>query len=797
MTLLVRWAALLILALAGLILWMKETEKSFDPPPHLPPHLSSPILAMELVRTSEDIRFALDDPTGWENRLVFRRLTNEDWPFILAYWLLFLSLAGILLRCRCRWCLARILAILVILTASAAALCDVFENLGILLVLDTDIGCLSDAMARSIRTPSLIKWGSFAAAALFAAPLFLSYRRGPILPGILTIFAGIAILIAGLLGLVGVFWNPAIEWSTRSFAPGLAAALLVFVFWPRPFLEAIGAEEPDERRRFRRLWSLAFLALLSFVGLLIVLAARTMSLRSAPEEVPAGPLVKVHEEGVTLHLRSAVHIETVSHPVPTDRETAQLAELRKYLALAYPNVRARLNWEEPNGNLLIIWEGSDRSMKPLLLLAHMDVVPASTDGTRPDGARPIRSRGPGSLGSGPSDGAPSGESSTTGEAGDWRALAFDADPEKTKPFIYGRGTLDDKVSIVGILEAVESLVLEGYCPRRTLVLAFGRDEEVGGKNGAVMLSGLLKSRGIKAECVIDEGSYVVHGFVPGFDGPIAPIGVAEKGYMNLELSVSAEGGHTSMPPPQTAIGILGRAISRLEDNPPPARIDGITGQTIRALGPELPFLPRLLLVNDWLFGDLLLWGLEKSPTTNAMIRTTSAVTLVRGGTKDNVLPDRASAIVNYRLLPGDNSRSILRYVRRVVDDPRGQRHLRESGGVLRGVRGVRNLFQHFGRLCEGPDDDPPDLPRGGRRPLPRGRRNGRSLLRGAVPQYLSFLAAQHGSGRSRADPRFIRTHHSPWINGCRPLLLSTHPEFRFLTRSCDRRSMRVPSRRRM
>ncbi len=664
-----RGSGILILVLAGISVWMQQTQ-TFDPPPRPPQQFSSPILAMELVRSAEEVRSILGDPIGTQNRRVMRRQIDEDWPFIVTYWLLLLGLGRI--QFASRWPGARICTAVVVLTATAAAICDVFENLGILLVLDSDIASLNDPMARTIRTASLAKWGSLAIAELAAAPALLAYRRGAVIPGILSTVAGMALLAASALGLAGLAWNPAIEWSVGALALGLATSMPLLLFMPGDFLVGIGAAVSYAPQSFRHLKWLVGIAVLAFLVVVAVVLTRTVLLRSGPARVPKAVDLAVDEDAAARRLAGAIHIDTVSHPIPTEREAAQLAKLRDYLAKNYPQVRNRLQWEEPEGNLLVTWKGSDENRKPLLLLAHMDVVPARVEeeSTKVGAPQSARSGEMSPSSATASPGEQSRDGSSRGETGDWETLAFNADPDRTKPFIYGRGTLDDKVTVVGILEAVEHLLIEGFQPRRTLILAFGRDEEVGGKNGARKLVRLLEDRGIHPECVIDEGSYVLEGVVPGIATALAPVGVAEKGYVDVELSVRADGGHSSMPPQHTAIGILARAIASLEDNPFPARTDGIARGTIAALGPELPFVPRLLLVNDWLFGGLIRWGLARSPTTNALVRTTAAVTLIRGGTKDNVLPDSASAIVNFRPLPGDNSRHILEHVRRVIDDPR-------------------------------------------------------------------------------------------------------------------------------
>ena len=413
---------------------------------------------------------------------------------------------------------------------------------------------------------------------------------------------------------------------------------------------------------------------LALAVLAAVLVARTLAFRS--KQVPAPPLagVELDEAGAADRLAGAVAIETVSRPgspadpPPDDPEVAKFTKLHAYLKAAFPRVRDGLTWETVGpGSLLLTWAGSDAGLKPLLLLAHLDVVPAASGGA-------------------------GGVESEAAKA--WAEIAFSKAVDET--YIRGRGTLDDKVSVVGLLEAAEALLKAGHRPRRTVLLAFGCDEEVGGKNGAGRIAATLRERGVRPECILDEGSYVVEGVVPGLSVPVAPVGVAEKGYVDVMLSVEGQGGHSSLPGPHTAIGQLGRAITRVESHPLPARLGGICGKTLDALGPEFPFLPRLLFANRWLFGPLLKSQFAASPPMNALIRTTAAVTLVGGGTKDNVLPSSAWALVNARILPGDTSRSVLEHLRRAVDDP----------GVRVEFADPRTYSEIFEASKVSPDDSP-------------------------------------------------------------------------------------------
>jgi carboxypeptidase PM20D1 len=170
--------------------------------------------------------------------------------------------------------------------------------------------------------------------------------------------------------------------------------------------------------------------------------------------------------------------------------------------------------------------------------------------------------------------------------------------------------------------------------------------------------------------VVDEGGVIADSVLPGLPAPVALVGIAEKGFLSLELSAHVQGGHSSMPPRESAVGIVSAAVARLEAHPMPSRLELPTRQLLEEIGPEQGFAQRLILANLWLTGDLVARRLEGSPTTNAMVRTTAATTILEAGTKDNVLPSHARAVVNFRILPGDSSASVLAHVKRVVDDER-------------------------------------------------------------------------------------------------------------------------------
>lgn len=374
------------------------------------------------------------------------------------------------------------------------------------------------------------------------------------------------------------------------------------------------------------------LSLLALVGFfLLLLSARTVAFRSrqtTPQ--PAAPMT-FDRAAALERLSRAIQFRTVSNHDPAQTSFGEFAHFRDFLHEAFPLVGKQLAREIVAGHsLLYTWQGENSALKPMLLMAHMDVVPANERG--------------------------------------WRHAPFSG--ALAAGYVWGRGAMDDKSSLLAILESVERLLGEGFRPKRTVYLAFGHDEEIGGHGGAAKIAELLRSRGVSLELVVDEGLNILNGIVPGIASPVALIGIAEKGYLSLRLTARARGGHSSIPPPENAIGILSRALQRLEARPFPSRLGAATRQMFEYLGPEMSWPNRLALANLWLFDPLVRKQLAQSPLTNAAIRTTLAPTLFHAGVAENVLPTQASAVVNLRLLPGDSIAGAIEQVRRTIDDRR-------------------------------------------------------------------------------------------------------------------------------
>ncbi len=383
----------------------------------------------------------------------------------------------------------------------------------------------------------------------------------------------------------------------------------------------------------KKILALVAAVVIVLAGVMAVRAARMPSLQGPlPPQVPA---VVVDTAAAARHLGAAVRFATVSHEGGVDTDTAAFVGFHAFLDSAYPLVHQQLKKESVNHlSLLYTWEGTDPSLPPVVLMAHQDVVPV-----------------------------------IPGTEGAWTHPPFSG--AVADGSVWGRGSMDDKVSLVSIMEAVEALLADGYQPEHTVYLAFGHDEEIGGVQGASVIAKTLEKRGVESfDLVLDEGGAVAHDLVPGVPGRVALVGIAEKGYVNLELSVEGEGGHSSTPPAHTAIGVLAGAIDELEEHPFPAHLNGPERVMFDYLAPEMSFGARLALANLWLTRPLVEHMLLSNPETAAILRTTTAVTMIDGGVKANVLPIRARAVVNFRILPGETAESVLERVRSVIDDER-------------------------------------------------------------------------------------------------------------------------------
>ena len=343
--------------------------------------------------------------------------------------------------------------------------------------------------------------------------------------------------------------------------------------------------------------------------------------------------INIDEQLATRHFSRALTFPTVSYDDRSNFDAAAFRDFRDFLQSSYPLVHQNATRTIINDfSLVFHLPGSDPSLEPVLFMGHMDVVPI--------------------------------EEITRDQ---WTYPPFSGTVEDG--IVWGRGSVDDKFTVIALMEAMELLLSEGVRPQRSIYLSFGHDEEVGGKDGAAKVANYFKNEGITFDYVMDEGGVVIEGMMEGLDRPLAVIGVSEKGYVNMVLTVNAPGGHSSQPPEQTAVGTLSRAIVRVEDNPFPASLDYIE-QTFEAIGAWMPFGKRLVMGNLWLFTPLVESVMLKNPGDAAGIRTTTAATMVTGSPKSNILPTRATAVINFRILPGETAQMVEERVIGLIDDDR-------------------------------------------------------------------------------------------------------------------------------
>jgi carboxypeptidase PM20D1 len=367
------------------------------------------------------------------------------------------------------------------------------------------------------------------------------------------------------------------------------------------------------------------------VALLIIIIIKTITYKSLQIKSESATLPVFGNESVS-NLSKAITFPTISNAINLPIDTIAFKGYLNFLSEAYPLIHSKLKKEIFSCfSLLFTWEGKDTKLKPVILMAHMDVVPAVGIDS-------------------------------------WTHPPFSGANDGT--YVWGRGTMDDKAEMISILEAVERLLTENYQPERTVYLAFGHDEEINGIRGAAVIAAALKDRGVEAEFVLDEGSSVLVGLVPMISSPVALIGTSEKGYLSVTITVEMEGGHSAYPEKETAITVLTKALNSISNNQMDARISEPINDFIRYIGPEMPFYSKAVFANRWLFNGIILNIYKGSRTSNALVRTTTAPTILIAGVKDNVIPTKAEAVINFRILPGEASSDVMRHLKTVIADDR-------------------------------------------------------------------------------------------------------------------------------
>ena len=374
--------------------------------------------------------------------------------------------------------------------------------------------------------------------------------------------------------------------------------------------------------------------LLSLAGLFLILLAviliRTIRFRPYPIEASEPTPCEFDREAAIRSLGELVRCRTVSRYDPAEENDAEFERLVSLLPTLFPQMTARCPLQRFDGRALLFrWEGKSRG-PATVLMAHYDVVPADAEG--------------------------------------WKQPPFDAVIEGD--VMWGRGTLDTKVTLNAALSAAEALIARGFVPEHDVYFAFSGGEEINGP-GAPNIVNYFHAEGIEVGLVLDEGGAVVEKVFPGVTKPTAMIGIAEKGLIDLEYSVRSRGGHASAPKPHTPVAELARACIAIEAKPPRMSISSPAAKMFDTVARHSGFGLRMIFANLWCFGWVLdLLGRKSGGEINALVRTTVAFTRMQGSTANNVIPPMASMVSNIRVNPDDTVNGTIAHLRRVINNDR-------------------------------------------------------------------------------------------------------------------------------
>lgn len=411
------------------------------------------------------------------------------------------------------------------------------------------------------------------------------------------------------------------------------------------------------------------IALAAFLGITLIRAAFYLPKKRERTDLPPE---NVNKDRAVKNLSEAIKIPTISYPEHEKVDWAQFERFHAFLESAYPRIRETLTREKiDKASLLYRWQGQNPALEPIALLAHQDVVPVS-EGTLQDWTHP------------PFDGVVADE------------------------FIWGRGAMDMKNQLICIMEAVETLLEEGFVPERDVYLCFGHDEEVvaSDHSGAKAIMETLKSRGVRLDSVIDEGGAILPVNVKNIiNKNLAGVGIAEKGYVDFEVTVHSKGGHSAQPPRHSALGELADVIKDLENHPFKAKFFPFLNALFENIGRNVSYPVRIITCNIPLLRPVLKVVMKRIPPAACMIRTTTAVTMAQGSPAANVLPQIASVTVNFRQMPGTTIADVERHIKKSV------RNKKINVAVLKGKEASKfsptdsRAFKLIEELCVAQDEN--------------------------------------------------------------------------------------------
>ena len=360
-----------------------------------------------------------------------------------------------------------------------------------------------------------------------------------------------------------------------------------------------------------------------------VVAVRTARFTPKPQPEISDEEISFDRDAAVDALAQLVRCKTVSYNDSSLEDDGEFEKLISLLPTLYPNVFRVCSMDRlPDRALLLRWPGKQPG-DPAVLMAHYDVVPVNEE--------------------------------------NWEKPPFAGIIEDG--ILWGRGTLDTKVTFNGIFSAANSLIGQGYQPEKDIYFAFSGGEEVNGK-GAPNIVQYFLDHGIQPALVVDEGGAVVEDVFPGVKQPCGLIGIAEKGMLNAQYRTVSAGGHASAPKPHTPVGVLSAACKRVEDHPFPAHMEGPAAQMFDTLGRHSTLLYRVIFANMWCFGWVIdLLAKTSGGEMNALVRTTVAFTQMEGSSARNVIPPEAKMVSNIRLNPADSVTFALDYLKKTVGDP--------------------------------------------------------------------------------------------------------------------------------
>lgn len=355
------------------------------------------------------------------------------------------------------------------------------------------------------------------------------------------------------------------------------------------------------------------------------------------------------DDSAIQRLSGGLKIPTISAGELGEFNFSTFDTIKEYLKTSYPLIYENVEYVEVNKyGLVYRLKGKNQSLDPILFLSHTDVVPP--------GDAPIKDKSENIF---RPDDKPLPAVSKVSE--EWDFAPFSGAVANGR--IYGRGSIDMKGMLFSLIESLNNIIKNKHTPERDIYLAFGFDEEVGGLQGAVYIANYFKQKNIKFDAVYDEGGLVLEkGSVAGINSDVAVIGCAEKGFLSVKIKVKGLGGHASMPPAESAIGKAAVIMQRLETEQMKPMMTPLIKQFFDSIGGSMPFVNRMAIANQWLLKPVLLSQMTKNNSTNALVRTTTALTMMKGSDAPNVLSPEVEFVVNFRLLPGNTIKEVKEHI---------------------------------------------------------------------------------------------------------------------------------------